>query len=391
MDHDEALKKLVGNDEARAREALDHLHRQFAPQLERFVRYRLCAQEADAQDVVQQVFEKIWCRRLRLEFVVAARWFRFLQVVATNVLRDRRRAERAVLSLDEEHGPIGADPANLAVEALRHASRLGLVKRMADTLWLGLDPGESEDERNQRLLAAQLYYLRGASFDQTLRLALGGGDRSDYAESRRLECWLADSATIRLLASRYLTLPPERVAAMVICPSAPPDSAGLNRLTKKAMSLNDADMAAPAVGGLTWGEAKAILLRYRFGKTPRPTALPNSGDSSRSSLEPISVRLSERLPFVFRMNRLLDCLERAPAPDIAILRSTGIWKRLIFECSYLYELPQKEIVVWLQPAAQAAGYHGVTESNVNTLISARRLMKELSAACCWAFGGERDE
>src|SRR5438309_12050405 len=108
MEEHAALAKLISPDENAARCALDELFKHSAPRLARYVARALQVQSADAQDVVQETFRRVWVSRLRLEFVDGARWQRFLQTVARNFWLDRAGADAGHTTLTD-HADLMAD------------------------------------------------------------------------------------------------------------------------------------------------------------------------------------------------------------------------------------------------------------------------------------------
>jgi DNA-directed RNA polymerase specialized sigma24 family protein len=391
MEERRALERLGGADEELARQGLHLLFRQSAPVLVRFVCRDLGEQGEDAHDIVQEVFDRVWRARKRIQFVDGARWHRFLQVVARNCLQDRWRASGRLEPLTEETIGDSSQAPERSLDALRQAAQLQLGMRVADTLWLGLDPSEPDDLRTRRLLASQLFYLRGASFDQTLRLAFGVTDSHDVSARRGLQAVLSEPATMRLLVCRSLSLDRDQVLSIILNPEDPPEPEALNRLTERAMKVRGEEEAVQAIGGWTWREVRGLLGQFRFGSTARGLSSPLHGEFTTEEIDDLSVRSARRLPFESRMSRLLDGIDRAQPPGANALRTAGLWRRLIFEYAYITQLPQKQIVSWLGPAARLAGYHGVTEANVNALISARRLIGQLSEACRQALGDDSDD
>jgi hypothetical protein len=261
---------------------------------------------------------------------------------------------------------------------------------VADTLWLDLPPGESDSERTQRLLCAQLYYLKGATFEQTVRLTIDAGVGGKTTAKNGVEAWLGDPATIRLLAARHLCLPVEKLLWGILAPRQKFETGELNRLTERAMATEGAASVEHAVGGWTWREIKVLVAHYRFGRLARSLSSSEFGDYDKEEVESILVRSRTRLPFVSRMANLHDILDRKASQGADALKSAGLWRRLVFEYGHVECVPHRELVDWLSPVAKIAGYGGITEANVNVLISGQRLVAQLAAACRAALGESDD-
>jgi DNA-directed RNA polymerase specialized sigma24 family protein len=344
------LRGFAADDEAVARRAFDRL----ASPARRVVLAYLRKHSGDAaecEDLAQETLASLWAYRARFRNQGAAAWVGLLRQVARQRLIDRRRAP-VVPTADPPDWDSLPEGEQAGADLLAAVALEGDTERLlhaADVCWLGVDRTLAAAEHRRRLLAAQAFYLDGAGWEaisEVLGLGVGPSAR------RVLDEWLADASVQRSVAHAALYVPNAALA-------------------QRLVAAGDAD--GP------WSAAEAAALGWRYGYALRPDQILARRDCrlSPEELEGLCVRSKARLPFMKTMQRVLDALERSGGTPQAALAEPGLWRRLVFDCAYREELPHRDILERLGPAAEVVGYP-LTAATLNGWLSGGRLLRQLA-------------
>lgn len=353
------LKEFASQDDRRATRAFDRLSSLARERLAGFVRKRGLS-PADVEDVLQEVFRRVWAGRLRYRNCGVPAWHGYLFKVARSVLIDLVAGQPSTDPL-----PVTLPDDDSSIDDLVHnawkAETFGRIVAEADSLWLGFSPALSEDARALRLLAARFFYLdrlEPASILTLLRPAAPELTRS------MVDDWLTDPPTIRLLAFETLHLTGESLI----------------------QELRD------GVGPHEWSSEVEILARWRCVldlTAARISELDDLPCPPEEALELLD-RLRRLLPFESRMRGLLVSVGRWDEKSARdALKADGLWRRLAFEYWYVDELSQKSIHERSAPPARLVDFV-LTPGMLNVWLSNRRLLKALSARVL-GQGGDYDE
>jgi DNA-directed RNA polymerase specialized sigma24 family protein len=174
MDEQKALEIFSQSDADAARHAWGHL---CEINRERLRRYVSAWTDVDQQhDIVQDAFLKLWDYRERFKNQGVAAWHGFLYRTAYHCSVDLARRSQFQVELPDPDDIPDSDLSALGnvVDGVIAAVDDRQLDHCANVLWLGLDPSLSEATHDRQLIAVQLYYLDGESWQQVLQLLAPG-------------------------------------------------------------------------------------------------------------------------------------------------------------------------------------------------------------------------
>ncbi|AIE85866.1 sigma-70 family RNA polymerase sigma factor [Fimbriimonas ginsengisoli] len=329
------LEKLSSPDSRVAEEALYRIRPTIERHLVGYLRgWQISGDDLD--DVKAGTITNIWKARGGLTFRSEGEWWRYVFTTA-------KRLTLAKLK-EPKPGPLETDisEAEAAVVdiVVRHRDRL---YQAADELWLGRAPGVDESEWRKRILAVQFFYLHGLPWDAVAEIA--GLKPSDRAQ---LDAWLLQVCNLLGTAFTILCLPNAKLVEMLL------ESSGQN-----------------------WTEAERRIVALRYGNGLRTEKILQMEPSLSGALVEETVRrCREFLPFTASALEMRDAFSKVPRQEAAF-SAPDLWKRLVFQYCYQFELPQKQIMERTEPPAGVFGYR-LTEGTLNMWTSGERLSGQLA-------------
>lgn len=369
---DRALHLLADASEERAREAWEHLWAVSRPYLLRYLSTWLHNPD-DREDVIQDASLRIWAFRNRFHNQGEQAWFAFIRRTAYHCMIDmRRRMVQETLSLDDIEEPEAAYIADTA-DSLAAAMLANELYLAANVLWLGLDAHLTPRMHQIHLLAAQLYYLHGKSWQEIVRLLAPSGVQVDR---HTLDAWLTHTGVLRHLFYHVLYYSNDHLAGYLL---QLPEPVTEEQIDDVVRCLSQGDLLCPPPPGVTtWDEAWLVLWRYRYALPPDKIRQRTDCPYRPAEMQALLERFQQRMPFRKQMVQLLNRLEQAPGVDTEEVTSgAGLWQRLAFQYCYHDGLAHVDIYERILPAAECAGYH-LTMGMLNVWLSNGRLVQRLA-------------
>lgn len=357
------VERFTSEDDAVAKDAFQHL----MPRIERVVKgvvKSMLRDEADREDIVVTVFEKLWARRRLIELRGEASWWCFVRLAAKRSALDMLRTRDPAISLEDSFKDVPADE-QIYVEILANLSYYKeKMYEAADIVWLlgGVRPSA---ELKRQLLAAQYFYLDKLPWEEVCQMMRLTGS----ASRRQLDEWLTDPSVVQQLCYTALYWDNDSLAGHLMDPESPLDTDCLNRLTAALAARAEAETGA-------WSpeEAQVILLRFRNGAKQDKLA-QEMPSLSPSQFDEIIARGIALFPFVAIAEGLKSGLSRMTPPPLAQI---GLWKRIVFQYHASDSLPHKQIMERAEPPA-AVGDYRLTEGILNAWLSNGRVFAQLAA------------
>jgi len=367
MDESAALEIFAGADEDAAWQAWERLRALSRRYLEKCLRDWGCHSPDDQQDVIHNAFLKVWNARARFQNRGVAAWRAYVKMIAhrcfIDQLRERQRLPMVEGEEEEDWSQVSDEEMPTVVSLINRLLGNELF-HFASVLWLGLDPALPEEVHHRQLLAAQLYYLDGDSWEQVC-------DTLPSLTRETLDEWLSHPGVIRYLTYQELYYSNESLARHLL--NAP--AADLDELMRQATRAAS-EVAPPP--GWTWEEVKVILWRYRNGLLMEQILQRLDCPYPREDLRALLDRLTGLLPFSSQMAKVLSALDRAPGLDApAVLGGRSLWQRLAFQYRYWDDLAHRDIQERTQPSAGQVGYE-VKLDVLNVWLSNGRLLRQLA-------------
>jgi DNA-directed RNA polymerase specialized sigma24 family protein len=355
------IERFVGCDPKVAEEAFVEISKHVEAFLWGYLASRL-PNEEDRKDAMRIVLERLWTNRTKIEVRTLSSWWSFVAKSAKWCVYDQigKPIEQG-LSEDIQ----ADDLAFIEVVASMDGKR-SKIYRAADELWLGVEPDVNPMERKQRLLAAQLHYLHGRSWDEISEIVA----IHEPITRDRFDAWLVNPAVLLELCYTSLHMQGDQVVGYLLRPSKPLKPKEVQEWFEAANSENPT-----APDEWTWDEVKVAILKYRNGlpdfKISQMTGI------SPGSLNEVVAKCRSRLPFVVVAKLLVRRFKLGRLP-IDPFSFGGLWKRLVFQYTYCGEHapPQKQIMDFAGSAAEASGYK-LTSGMLNVWISNQRLLNQL--------------
>ena len=339
--------------------------------LHAYLRLKLHSFDA-REDIVQEVLRRIWSRRSQFQNRGVSAWWRLVKQAADQCRIDYVRKVGSERAWDDsETGDIPAAETVLIDDLLDTLADRNTFYRFADELWLGFDPRLSEQQRTRRILAAQLFYVEGMTWDDVCAI-LNRNESGSMVSRAELDVWLESAATIRSLAFRMLYRTNEELSGHLLgIPDA--SEADLNQITVQAMSSE-----IPISSSSTWTreEVRVILWRFRDAERQDRILAHELCLLDKSELAILFDRCLEDFPFVPLMKRLCHQLSKWPKAQQE-LTDQGLWQRLVFEYYCRDTTQHRDIFERTAGAAELAPYH-LTMGMLNVWLSNGRLMTKLA-------------
>jgi len=354
-----ALERFSSSDVTACEEAFSVLTARTRPVLQHLL-YRKLRSEQDREDVVEEVFLRIWRSRERLEFPTLGSWWRFVRTAANRVAIDHARRSVDTVTLDDrEFAELPATEVEWADRLMEIFEDRRMLYRLADEVFLGLADEATDEARTHRLLAAKLYVVDRMPWKQVCRLVNANAPDAEHIGRSDLDRILRDPGVIRHLVYSELHWENEELCDYL--------------LGVKPRSDWTEPLAADGYGEV---EILAIQLRFRHILLLEQIVNRLSTRLKKSELIAIFDSCVRRFPFVFIMNRLIrnsghlrGAWEQFAAP--------GLWQRLSFQYCCHNGLPHKDIHDRVAPAAELAGCK-ITLTQLNVGLSHGRLYKRLA-------------
>ncbi len=198
---EQLLAEFCGRNEARAARAFEVLAVRTRRFLDSYLRGKLHSEEA-REDVIQEVIQQLWSRRGQFENRGTAGWWTFAKLAA-----DRRRVDwvrkigQEVHWDDADVGEIPSQDITTVETLLGLSEEIESLYEAANELWLGTDASTPISERARRVLAADLFYLQGLSWEEVCGVL--NRNRAHPSLTRPLfDVWVSSPATVLNLAFR---------------------------------------------------------------------------------------------------------------------------------------------------------------------------------------------
>lgn len=371
---DETLRRFTGPDAGEAERAFDRLMRQTTPMLRSYLQWKIPVPD-DREDVIQEVKQRLWRSRQRLEDRGMGGWWRYVKTTADRITIDYFRERSAAASLDDpEMGEIpDADlpDVDALVGVLVDRERL---YRLADACWLGAPA----PDHSRRLLAAKLFYVDGLPWSDVCEIVGRGSPDRRPPSRRELDDWLADQTVLAHLAYSSLYVSNDALTQRLLgLPAGDPES--LERLARRAAEIAARDAEpdeAPPTENWTWPEIAAILWRFRHAMLLDQIVRLQACRLDLNELEQLFDRCRDLFPFSTTVVRLKESTKASPGAG-DVLSGAKLWQRLVFQYFAADTLPHRDIHDRTAPAAEAVGYQ-LTLGMLNVWLSNGRLMKSLA-------------
>lgn len=349
MDEIWHIERFTGQDEGAASESFAVLCQRLRPFLNRHL-LRLIPREADREDLIQAVLTKIWSKRDQFRPATVGAWYQFAATAAWRAGIDFQRSEAKVSQVEEVEDFGSVEPIVETFSTLASSARK--LYEVADITWLKADPNIPLQERDRRILAAQLFYTDEASVEEIL--ALLGTHRP--VTRRDLDEWFTDPAVLLGLCFRHLYRPNEPLACQIF--GVPP-------------SQLDAFSDHGHLEGWSPIELKIGVLRTRNGLKSEKLGRVVAG-ATPELIESAARKCRDLFPFAELARDIKWSLRHSPK----VASELNLWKRLVFQYHVADELPQKQILERIAPAAEVFGV-SITANVLNAWLSIGRLFGQL--------------
>ena len=202
-------------DYSAARQNLSHLDPNIAerafktllPVIDRSARqsaYSFIPNHLDPEDMVALAYLRVWSNRLQYKDEGESGFRSYVFSTTTNVcldeLRKRKRRPETV-SVDEVQISTGESE---LIDRLHVILQAGLLESCIDTVLLDLDTATPPEIHTRQLLAAQYYYLEGATCREIMRLLPPSSGGEAPVTPALLDGWLSDPGVLRHLLYKTL-------------------------------------------------------------------------------------------------------------------------------------------------------------------------------------------
>jgi hypothetical protein len=370
-DLDLALVRFAGPDEIAAADAFAVLTLHSRPILETYIGSRIFPPLLP-EDVVQDVLVRLWQKRRTFEPKGWVSWICYLKRACEWSLANFTKTGSQVPFEDIE------DLTSTELEQIRSLVEVGLsdeeIRFCADTILLETDPDLDTSTRSRQLLAAQMYVLEGARWDEIATLLTRSRPFAAPVTRKIFDVWLADESLLNRLIVSHLYVGGDELAGILL--ELPSDKqSDLTELLKLASANCATD---PAPGGWTWDEVAVIILRYRNALFKDQILRLQACRLKESEFSDLTDRCVARFPFQKRMRNVVGRLGALRLR--AKLGPPGLWQRLAFEYWMFDDLPNNDIMDRIKPAADEVGAK-LTPGMLNVWICNERLAKRVAKFC----------
>ena len=351
------LEHFVNGDKETAERAFDRLSDRIDRFLHRYLR-SLVPNEPDREDIIATVKEKLVSKREGFQLKGVGAWWAYVATIARRCVYDRSPQTQNVELVDQL-----PDQEIDAIGRFAEISHLrSVLYRAADELWLGVPRKLPEAERRRRVLAAQLFYQHGSSWQEITEILSGAGVLSRST----LDGWLTDKSVLLDLAYSTLYVDNDALTGLLLRPDNPLNAKELDAILSPRGATLD---------GWTIDELRVVVWRYRNGLLDEKIQQLDRR-LTEQFIEAVFVKCRPRFPFERRVKDLQKSLEKRRV-SIDLLANAGLWKRLVFQYSIVHELPHRQILERIEKPAETAGY-SVTAGMLAAWLSNGRLLEQLT-------------
>ena len=378
----DALTALTSPDEAVAREALGYLFNGSRATLDRYLQHSCRVKDPQVRaDLAQSSFLKLWSARGTFQNLGESAWHGWLHLTASRCYVDYLRSAGRLASEEEfDLNEIPSEERSI-VDAVLTAVASDELFRIADILFLELDPSLSPRMHSRHLLAAQLFYVDGEPWESVVRL-LGPQPAGEATLTREeLNRWLAQPGVLRQLAFQTLFYGNDRLTAHLLrWPGMSTDerAEALDALLRDGLVANAGEVCAATDKSLTWAEALVVLWRFRHAMLVDQIRARSDHRLNDEQLAALLDRCVSDFPFAGKMRELVAKIVPDASADAttALFGATGLWQRLALEYRFREDLPHRDILERVGPASDVVGYD-LTPGMLNVWLSNGRLVRRL--------------
>lgn len=354
------FSRLQSSDESEAAAAF-HALCDFSRQRLKSTLKKYGATSEEVEDILQEVWARVWHARKGTSFSSTPRWFAFLRRLGINALVDLRKIPVTLLSAEEITAIPESDlhsVVTVVMSSLDHERILSCTEE----IWLG---APQTANRHLRLIAAQMFFVDNLSVTEVLGTLNAGRMPNDKIRREELDEWLSSPWAVLGVSHSELYFPTQKLAADILDVS-PVD---VNRIVSEA--ANDENLSKSLIDSRTI----AVLSKYYNIRV----------ETRAMSDEEAEEVLREHLPFSQTAHRTHQRFCRKP-DCLRWLQEHGLWRKLVFDYWFLDEISQKEILCRTSPAAEVFHYKSLSPTTVNALTSGRRLLNQLTKALSQSNG-----
>jgi DNA-directed RNA polymerase specialized sigma24 family protein len=328
-----------------------YLHSLLAPSL---------PSESDRDDVIQEIFHRVWKSRERLQFPSTGAWWRFLRTLAHNCTIDHLRSVDGAVPLEDpewqEVSSAEAEQIDLVVEAMEDKRAL---YKLADETFLGIPSDVPQRVRTRQLLASKLLLVDKLHWKTVCRIVNSSANDDEKIDREKLNRLLTNGSLLRQLAYSELHWSNERLTAFLI------------EMGNRGRSSSSNDPTP-----WTEDEILAVQLRFLYVMLFEQIAHRMDPKFKKSELIQIFDSCVSQFPFIEIMNRLLRSVGQFTDAQ-SEFGAVGLWNRLVFQYFCHNGLTHRDIYDRTAAAAKAAGYD-LTLGKLNVGLSNGRLFKKLA-------------
>src|SRR5690349_6246496 len=196
-----------------AEKALNRIRPRVGRVLTRLLK-NMSTSDQDSEEIVQDALTKLWQKRLHVKFRSEGRFWGYLSLIAR-----RERYRRRQPSFEPEPTDISDRDAEDVEAVAQNSVTRQRLQAIADELWLRAPIDESDDQRNQRILAAQLLIVEETEWEEICDLLR----HSAYVSRDQVDQWARDPSTLLSLAYRQVFFGNDALAGYLLSPQTPLD------------------------------------------------------------------------------------------------------------------------------------------------------------------------
>ena len=361
-----ALERLPAANEKIARQAFDRVAPECRDLLHRYFRFD-CAVRSESQreDLIQTVLTRLWTARMAFTPQGVSAWRGYVRQTARRCYIDFIRV-RALASLPEGFDRAAeTDEERPLMDALFAAVLSDRLFDLADSVLFQEEASLSEEERNRRLLAAQLFYCDGESWESVARVLSDTMPFAPPIQRVELDRWLSDPAIIRRVAFHCLYYNNAALAAFLL---------NHETMQKKWTPL----------------QAQVIQWRYHYALSEEQIEARADCPMTKDELRALGDRCAPLFPFEEAMNEIKRRFAaRGLSRYLQALSTNALWQRLAFQYRFADDLSHRDILERTLPAARIAEF-ALTAGMLNVWLSNGRLLHRIARLWNQRYG-EGDE
>ncbi|MDR3690742.1 MAG: hypothetical protein P4L46_15300 [Fimbriimonas sp.] len=315
----------------------------------------------DREDIVQEVFQRVWRSSQSVAFESPGAWWRWLRTTCSRCTVDAIRSSIPGGVIDGlEDVDVAADEVNTVDELIEMIEDRESLYRLADEVFLGVPRDMTPRERRRRLLAAKLLLVDRLPWQSVIHLINAGSSEEPILERKDLDRWIGCHSVLRSLAYTELNWDNQKLYQHLV------DSVG------------PLEQAHDPLTAMNWSKdaLDAIRLRYLNALLLEQIASRMADRLTKGDLIAVFDRCAERFPFIEIVRRLNSDFDFASGGR-EMLRDPGLWNRLIFQYYAHDELPHRDIYDRTAGAANEIGYT-ITMGMLNVALSNGRLFRRMA-------------